>query len=210
VSHLFSEAMEEFTTYQMDSILKENLFLHCDSICDIAGGNGALLSAIREIHSNKSIVTILVDSSEAAIIQAKRHEFSGYYQIDLFDEDQMRIPLSQCECILTKGIISDLPIEKMRSYLSLLSKFMSRHGTMFLLDHFLFPVSNEIASDSEIANSMERFKLEMSLMLYALLGSRQYSVSEMIEVANTIGLNVTRIQQTSSPLVVIVLQHRDV
>ena len=211
-SSLFALAMAEFTAYQTSSLLPLRLFHRCDSICDIAGGNGALLSSIRDDHWNKSLVTILIDSSDAAIEQARSSHFSKTYQIDFFDLSQMEVPLSQCECVVTKGIVSDLTVDQMRTFLSLVTRLMRPSASFFILDHFLFDDSPALSPSvspslspsfaSLFDDVCERFKWEMSLLLYSLLGSRQYTISEMEREGERLGVHV-RVKKTTSPLVVV-------
>ena len=132
---LFAKAMAEFSAYQIPHIVSSGVFQNCRTICDVGGGSGSLLVALKRA-SHINVRVTLLDASKESLEQAGE-EIDEKYEVSMFDVSKMKHLLSKCHCVATKGVISDLQPQEVGSLLDVFEESLSNDSKLFLIDHFI-------------------------------------------------------------------------
>ena len=191
---LFVTAMEEFTRAQLDSVLQQkDAFKECTTVCDIGGGSGLLLESIGR---HFDVHTILFEQSEDAIERSTERELERVVYCDMFGEEGMDA-LRECDCVVLKGVITDLTETQIYSLLHNLRNHIhkSMATTLLLFDHFLF--------DDEPSNHFTR---QMGVMMRLLFNAGGGRVGDVRRAAAACGWEVVEEKRTSTPLSFITLR----
>ncbi len=185
----FAAAMREFTQFQAPALQGLSFLAECETVCDLGGGDGTLLSLLRP-HLPRLRRGVVMDASAEALA-AVRPPLSAVavdYRTD-------PLPLAECGCVLAKGILSDLSPPEAEALLGRTRRGL-RHGAgarVVLVDHFLG------------GPGRQELPRAMSVLMRLLLGGRQYSLRELEAMAERAGLRLAATHPTSLGVTAVLL-----
>ena len=190
LSKVFNDAMTGFSTVVIPAIVESYDFSGIRTLVDIAGGHGAVLTAILEKHPGMKGILFDVDHVIAgATPKIEAQGLAG--RVSTASGDFFKAVPSGGDAYIMKHIIHDWDDEKAALILSNIRAVLSKDGRVILLEAVI-PPGNEPAMGKGI-------DLEMLVMP----GGRERTEQEFRALFDRAGFTLTRIVPTASPLSVV-------
>ena len=188
---IFDDAMTNFSAMQAPAIAAAYDFGAWESIMDVGGGNGILLSQILKTH--KSLRGVLADQPEV-LERARKRGFLGSElaaRTSMQPCDFFREVPSGCRAYLMKNVIHDWDDGRARDILVNLRQAVPDNGALLLVEWGL----------SE-ANLPSTGKLSDLIML-VLTGGKERTIEEYRELLAKAGFLLNKVVPTEAEFVII-------
>jgi hypothetical protein len=190
LSKVFNDAMTGFSTVVIPAIVESYDFSGIRTLVDVAGGHGAVLTAILEKHPGMK--GILFDVDHVIAGATPRIEVQGLAgRVSTASGDFFKAVPSGGDAYIMKHIIHDWDDEKAALILSNIRAVLPKDGRVILLEAVI-PAGNEPGLGKII-------DLEMLVMP----GGRERTEEEFRALFDRAGFTLTRIVPTASPLSVV-------
>src|SRR5947209_4053514 len=191
LARIFDEAMTAGSQLAGPAIAAAYDFGQWQSLMDVGGGNGILLSHILRAHPG--LRGVLADQ-EHVLERARQRGFLGgeleartaMKACDFFQE----IP-SGCRAYLMKSVIHDWDDEQARSILVNCRKAISRDGVLLLV---------EFALSGENQPSLGKF---VDVIMLIVTGGRERTVDEYRELLASAGFRLNKVVPTPAEFAII-------
>lgn len=195
-SRLFDESMQSMTESVNAAVATSYPFDEFGWIVDIGGGNGALLLAILAKNSEtRGTVFELPHVAPHARERVATSNVSA--RCDVAEGDAMTNVPSGADAYVLKGVIHGRSDDETVTILSNCRAAMPPHGKLLLVER-LMPER----VDPDDLRAQVNLLVDINMMLMAA-GGRERREAEHRHLIERAGLHVSRIQQTSSPMVII-------
>ena len=190
LSKIFNDAMTGFSSFVVPAVLEAYDFSGIGTLVDIAGGHGALLSAILQKHP--SMKGILFDLDHVIAGARPKIEAQGLSnRLSTASGDFFQAVPAGGDAYIMKHIIHDWDDDKAAAILVNIRKVLPRDGRVILIEAVI-PSGNEPGMGKVL-------DLEMLVMP----GGRERTDQEFRALFDRAGYNLTHIVPTKSPLSVI-------
>ena len=189
LSEIFNDAMTAFSGMVIPAVLETYDFSDIGTLVDVAGGHGAVLTAILQKHPGMQGVLFdlehVIAGAGARIAQLGLTDRCRTVTGNFFEA------VPEGDAYVMKHIIHDWDDERALAILRNIRKAMHRGGRVILIDSVVLP-----GNQPDFAKIID---LEMLL----LPGGRERTEAEFRALFAAAGLEMTRIVPTRSPLSVI-------
>jgi O-methyltransferase/methyltransferase family protein len=190
LSKVFNDAMTGFSTTLMPAVLEAYDFSGINTLVDIAGGHGAVLSAILKKYS--SMKGILFDLDHVIAGANARLEAEGVAdRVKTATGDFFKAVPAGGDAYLMKHIIHDWDDDKATVILKNIRAVLPASGRVLLLESVI-PVGNEPG-----------FGKILDLEMLVMPGGRERTEEEFRRLFRGAGFELSRIVPTQSPLSVV-------
>src|SRR5436190_4145085 len=190
LSKVFNDAMTGFSNVVIPAIVESYDFSGIGTLVDIAGGHGAILTAILQKHPGmKGILFDLEHVIAGAKPKIEAQGLAG--RVTTGSGDFFKAVPSGGDAYIMKHIIHDWDDDKAALILSNIRKVLPKDGRVILIEAVI-PPGNEPGMGKIL-------DLEMLVMP----GGRERTEQEFRALFDRAGFNLTRIVPTKSPLSVV-------
>jgi hypothetical protein len=190
LSKVFNDAMTGFSSVVVPAVLESYDFSGVRTLVDIAGGHGAVLTAILQKHP--SMKGILMDLEHVIGGARPKIEAQGLAdRVTTTTGDFFKAVPSGGDAYVMKHIIHDWDDEKAALILSNIRNVLPKDGRVILIEAV-------VRGGQEGAMSKV-----MDLEMLVMPGGRERTEEEFRALFDRAGFNLTRIVPTNSPLSVI-------
>jgi hypothetical protein len=190
LSKIFNDAMTGFSNFVIPEVIESYDFSGIRTLVDIAGGHGAVLSAILQKHPGMK--GILMDVDHVVAGAKPKIEAQGLAdRLTTASGDFFKAVPSGGDAYVMKHIIHDWDDEKAAVILSNIRKVLPKDGRVILIE--------SVVRDGQEGAMSKVMDLEMLVMP----GGRERTEEEFRALFDRAGFTLTRIVQTKSPLSVI-------
>jgi hypothetical protein len=185
--HLFNKAMAASSAYVVQSVLDHYTFPQSGLIIDVAGGNGAMLSAIlKTVPDARGIVTDLPFTEPAALANIAAQELSHRCQFHAGDFFQA-VPAGG-DLYTMKWILHDWSDPKAAAILQTIHKAMPAHAKLLLIE----AIVPETGDDT--------FGRLMDLNMMVMCGGKERTRTEWAALLNANGFALSRTIHIPGPV----------
>ena len=191
LSEIFNDAMTSFSDVVIPAALAAYDFGGIETLVDVAGGHGAVLTAI--LQRNPSMKGVLFDLDHVIAGARKRIEASGVAdRLETRSGDFFKAMLPSGDGYVMKHIIHDWDDERAAAILRNIRTAMgSRKGRVVLLESVIAP-----------GNAPDFGKI-IDIEMMAMPGGRERTEAEFRALFEKAGFRLTKIVPTQSPLSVV-------
>jgi hypothetical protein len=183
----FAAAMREFTHFQAPALPGLSFLLECESVCDLGGSDGTLLALLRPRLPRFRRGTVMDADAEAlASVSPPLAALVVDYRSD-------PLPLGGCDCVVAKGILSDLNPSDAEALLGWARRGLSKGARIVLWDHFVGGPGHQ-----ELPQAM-------SVLMRLLLGAQQHALPRLGAMAERAGLRLAASQPSPVGLTAVLL-----
>ena len=186
-SKIFDQAMTSLSNLAIKAVIEAYDFSGIDTLVDIAGGHGRLLTAILE--ANPSVKGVLFDMPH--VIEGAKEKKNLGSRLEFTSGDFFVEVPAGGDAYMMKHIIHDWDDERALQILRNIRKAMDPNGRVLL-------VETVITQDGE-----RDFGKLLDIEMLVSPGGKERTASEYAELFERAGLRLTRIVPTQSPYSVI-------
>ena len=189
-SQIFNRAMSSFTGIAADAVVDAYDFSEIETIVDIAGGHGRLLTGILE--TNPKMRGVLFDL--AHVIAGAREQVAkstAAERVEFADGDFFASVPEGADAYIMKHIIHDWDDERSVTILQNIKRAMKPGGRVLLVEAVIADGNNQ------------DFGKLLDLEMLVSPGGKERTADEYKELFDRAGLKLTRIVPTKSPYSVI-------
>ncbi|CAF3773032.1 unnamed protein product [Rotaria sp. Silwood1] len=200
-ANIFNNAMVGFSSYEISFILPVIDFSHFNTLVDIGGGFGSLLSSVlgkfQNLHGILFDLPQVIENAkiikpnefEKKLIEQKRYDFVAG---DVFKSDTIPSADAYMLKYIIHGWNDEKAIEILKSLRNANKKQAGKTITVFIAETVI------------LSNSKEYWEVHVfDLELLAFIGSKERALSEYIYLLNESGYRFKQLHRTQSPLSII-------
>lgn len=189
-SKIFDDAMTSFSTLATQAVIEAYDFSGIDTLVDIAGGHGRLLTAILE--SSPRTNGVLFDLPH--VIASAREKIAGSglsSRVEFVTGDFFVSVPEGADCYIMKHIIHDWDDTKALQILRNINKVIRRDGRVVVVEAIV------------VDRNQPDFGKLLDIEMLVSPGGKERTAAEYEELFNSAGMRLNRIVPTSSPYSVI-------
>ena len=181
MARIFDDAMTNFSQLTGPSIAGAYDFSRWDSLMDVGGGNGVLLSTILKAHPRlrgvlADLPHVLDRARERGFLSGELESRASFESCDMFRE----VP-SGCRAYLMKSVIHDWDDERANNILAACRRAVPDNGALLLVE-LLLPEGNQ--------PSFGKFSDVLMLML---TGGKERSIEQYRELLAGVGFRLNQV-----------------
>jgi O-methyltransferase domain len=184
----FNRSMSGYSAAMMDAILAGYDFSSIRRLADVGGGHGKLLSALLSRYPEMTGVVYDLPEVVAGALGQEHLAHGGHrmsFEAGSFFE---RVP-SGCDAYMMKFIMHDWSDEHCKTILRRIREQLPANGRVLVIE--------QIVTSSPDLSFAKLLDLEM---LALTLGGRERTAAEFAELFASVGLMLTRVVSTQSPV----------
>lgn len=190
-ARIFDAAMTSFSTAIANAVAAAYDFSEAETIADIAGGHGALLSTI--LNANPNARGILFDQPQVIAGADEVLKASGTAErVETVSGDFFGAIPVEADVYLMKFIIHDWNDEQSLTILENLAKSAKPGAKVLLVE--------SVVEEDDSAQSMSKV---MDLNMLAMTGGKERTAKEYAELFEKTGFKLTRVIPTLSPMQIV-------
>ncbi len=189
-ARIFDRAMTSLSNLAIDAVVQSYDFSDIETLVDVAGGHGRLLSAI--LNANPTLKGVLFDQShviEGAMESERIIALRG--RCELVDGDFFQTVPAGADAYIMKHIIHDWDDERALRILRNIKNVMKANGRVLLVE--------SVITD----RNQHDFGKLLDIEMLVSPGGKERTAEEYADLFDRAGLRLTRIVPTQSPYSVI-------